>query len=255
MTGFKLLSVHVQNLNKEPAESRWKPGSQARGNRAGRGNYSSRHVSQDAGGGRSSYTVKERATSQIPEKVVSKSPLVNAQELKTNEASSIARNQTVLVAMENSEAKYPGHTQSVSQGPEIFLCSEFEVPSSINPDYGESKQEVAPRIHQHPVVHSSSNYNIGFMQPILSGQLPPFESSESQTRDVPQLPSFASEGSCVSEGQLAYTSTQAGHGAFTGIFHPAQAVTAATVHPLLLHSQVISNHVDMGGSTAGVYQL
>ncbi|KAK4386312.1 GBF-interacting protein 1 [Sesamum angolense] len=535
MTGFKLLSVHVQNLNKEPAESRWKPGSQAQGNRAGRGNYSSRNVSQDAGGGRSSYTVKERATSQILEKVVSKSPLVNAQELKKNEASSIARwdspisdvskgpsgitsqstnsicdnhmsasggvdqynetgitsmhklegpltfsspihsssildtpgtrdiqknekldsnkpakspppapgsvshfssldlvpsvdsalpsamgaisgeagnqqiaieliadnlaerksasamqekmpndfqgvgntqnsvsmgtasstfgvssvsrpssnynnpsqvvgpqkvvpskewkpkstnpsigqsgsaaassevstisvgtypephpdpskeatpelqrkleelhisdsqhvsipnqihvpevgklgfcfgsfdasfgvdmahngglesdkspalygssepidepvkelklrclslpspssvfsgfclkdlsfaakNQTVLVAMENSEAKYPGHTQSVSQGPEIFLSSEFEVPSSINPDYGESKQEVAPKIHQHPVVHSSSNYNIGFMQPILSGQLPPFESSESQTRDVPQLPSFA----------------------------------------------------------------
>ncbi|KAL0301684.1 UNVERIFIED_CONTAM: GBF-interacting protein 1 [Sesamum radiatum] len=79
-----------ENLNKEPAESRWKPGSQARGNRAGRGNYSSRHVSQDAGGGRSSYTVKERATSQIPEKVISKSPLVNAQELKKNEASSIA---------------------------------------------------------------------------------------------------------------------------------------------------------------------
>ncbi|KAL0301685.1 UNVERIFIED_CONTAM: hypothetical protein Sradi_6445300 [Sesamum radiatum] len=388
--------------------------------------------------------------------------------------------------MENSEAKYPGHTQSVSQGPEIFLSSEFEVPSSINPDYGESKQEVAPRIHQHPVVHSSSNYNIGFMQPILSGQLPPFESSESQTHDVPQLPSFAvqqsfdptsyyaqfyrsgmdgdgrtlplqsagaankyngnaalvsaqtsqspqevqvgapliqsmvssaplvtqaagimqssiaatqqplpvfhqptgvhlphyppfiaygpyfspfyvpppaihhflsngassqqprggslyptppgtiakysvsqykqgsssgssshvrvagsygsyglsapnytpssatpvltstlnediaalkqrkitflkkaftrrpcdhnfdltlvpfdldisSEGSGVSQGQLAFTSTQPGHGAFTGIFHPAQAVTAATVHPLLLHSQVISNHVDMGG--------
>ncbi|KAL0405144.1 UNVERIFIED_CONTAM: GBF-interacting protein 1 [Sesamum latifolium] len=767
MTGFKLLSVHVQNLNKEPAESRWKPGSQARGNRAGRSNYSSRHVSQDAGGGRSSSTVKERATSQIPEKVVSKSPLANAQEVKKNEASSIAspittvsngpsgitsqstnsicdnhvsasggvdqynetgitsmrklegpltfsspidsssipdtpgtrviqknemldsskpatspplalgsgshfssldpmpsidfplpsamgavigeagnqqiaieliadnlaerksasamqekmpndfqgvgntqnsvsmgtasstfgvssvsrpssnynnpsqvvgpqkvnnwclsvfcfsgskqrveakstdpsigqsgsaaassevstisvgsypksqpdpskeatpelqrkleelhisdtqhviipnhihvpevgklgfcfgsfdasfgvdmarngglesdkspalsgssepidepvkelklRNQTVL----NSEAKYPG-THSVSQGPEIFLSSEFEVPSSISPDYGESKQEVAPGSHQHPVAHSSSNYNIGFMQPILSGQLPPFESSESQTRDVPQLPSFASagaankyngnaalvsaqtsqspqeggagtpliqsmvssaplvtqaagimqssiaatqqplpvfhqptgvhlphyppfiaygpyfspfyvpppaihqflsngaspqqpqggslyptppgtiakysvsqykqgssigssshvraagsygsyglsalnytsssatpvltstvnediadpqakenyisvsgqqsEGSGVSQGQLAFTSTHPGHGAFTGIFHPAQAVTAASVHPLLLHSQAITNHVDMGGPTAGVYQ-
>ncbi|KAL0320041.1 UNVERIFIED_CONTAM: hypothetical protein Sradi_5265600 [Sesamum radiatum] len=90
MTGFKLLCVHVQNLNKEPAESRWKPGSQARGNRAGRSNYSSWHVSQDAGGGRSSSNVKERATSQIPEKVVSKSPLVNAQEVKKNEVSPIA---------------------------------------------------------------------------------------------------------------------------------------------------------------------
>ncbi|XP_011085416.1 GBF-interacting protein 1-like isoform X2 [Sesamum indicum] len=379
------------------------------------------------------------------------------------------RNQTVLVAMENTEAKYPGHTQSVSQVPEIFLSSECEVPSSISPDYGESKQEVSPRSHQHPVVHSSSNYNIGFMQPILSGQVPPFESSESQTRDVPPLPSFAvqqsfdptsyyaqfyqsgmdsdghtlplqsagaankyhgnaalvsaqtsqspqeggappiqsmvssahlvtqpagimqssiaatqqplpvfhqpaglhlphyppfiaygpyfspfyvpplaihqflsngaspqhpqggslyptppgriakysvsqykqgsstgssshvgvagsygsyglsapnytsssatpaltstlnediavpkenyisvsgqqSEGSGVSRGQLAFTSTQPGHGTLTGIYHPAQAVTAATVHPLLLHSQAITNHVDMGGSRAGVYQ-
>ncbi|KAL0320040.1 UNVERIFIED_CONTAM: GBF-interacting protein 1 [Sesamum radiatum] len=380
----------------------------------------------------------------------------------------VYKNQTVL----NSEAKYPG-TQSVSQGAEIFLSSEFEVPSSISPDYGESKQEVAPGSHQHPVAHSSSNYNVGFMQPILSGQLPPFESSESQTRDVPQLPSFAvqqsfdptsyyaqsyrsgmesdgytlplqsagaankynanaalvstktsqspqelqggapliqsmvssaplvtqaagimqssiaatqqplpvfhqptgvhlphyppfiaygpyfspfyvpppaihqflsngvspqqpqggslyptpsgtiakysvsqykqgsntgssshvrvagsygsyglsapnytsssatpvltstlnediadpqakenyisvsgqqSEGSGVSQGQLAFTSTQPGHGAFSGIFHPAQAVTAATVHPLLLHSQAITSHIDMGGPTAGVYQ-
>ncbi|KAK4429219.1 GBF-interacting protein 1 [Sesamum alatum] len=381
------------------------------------------------------------------------------------------RNQTVLVAMENTEAEYPGHTLSVSQGPEIFLSSEFEVSSSISPDYGEFKQEVAPGSHQHSVVHSSSNYN-GFMQPILSGRLPPFESSESQTRDVPQLPGFVvqqsfdptsyyaqfyrsgmdsddhtlplqsagaankyngnaalvsahtsqspqeggappvqsmvssvphvtqaagimqssmtatqqplpvfrqptgvhlphyppfiaygpyfspfyvpppaihqflsngvlpqqpqggslyptppgtiakysvsqykqgsstgssshvrlagsygphglsaanytsssatpadtstlnedlaipqvkenyisvggqqSEGSGVSQGRLAFTSTQPSQGAFTGHFHPAQAVTAATVYPLLLQSQAITNHVDMGGPTAGVYQL
>ncbi|KAK6141272.1 hypothetical protein DH2020_024988 [Rehmannia glutinosa] len=59
------------------------------------------------------------------------------------------------------------------------------------PDYGESKQEVAPGSHQDPAVHTSSNYNYGFMPPILSAQLTPFESSEFQAHDVPQLPGFA----------------------------------------------------------------
>ncbi|KAK2986441.1 hypothetical protein RJ640_011879 [Escallonia rubra] len=35
-----------ENLNKEPAESRWKPGMQGRGNRGGRGNYPPRYTSQ-----------------------------------------------------------------------------------------------------------------------------------------------------------------------------------------------------------------
>ncbi|KAI3465549.1 hypothetical protein Pfo_022212 [Paulownia fortunei] len=99
-------------------------------------------------------------------------------------------NQTVLVAAENTEIKYPDHIQSPSQGPENFSSSEVEVSSSINPDYGESKQEVAPGSHQHPVVQTSSNYNYGFMPPILSSQLTPFESSECQARDVPRLPGF-----------------------------------------------------------------
>lgn len=39
------LFLCFQNLNKDPAESRWRPGSQARVNKAGHWNYSSQHVS------------------------------------------------------------------------------------------------------------------------------------------------------------------------------------------------------------------
>ncbi|KAK6142387.1 hypothetical protein DH2020_022735 [Rehmannia glutinosa] len=100
-------------------------------------------------------------------------------------------NHTVLAAAKDTETKYPDPTQSLSQGPEDFSSGDVEVSSSITPDYGESKQEVAPGSHQDPAVHTSSNYNYGFMPPILSAQLTPFESSESQARDVPQLPGFA----------------------------------------------------------------
>ncbi|CAI9294913.1 unnamed protein product [Lactuca saligna] len=48
-----------ENPSKESTESRWKPGMQGRGNRGGRGNYSSRHMSNDAGGGRTGLSAKE----------------------------------------------------------------------------------------------------------------------------------------------------------------------------------------------------
>ncbi|XP_024968360.1 uncharacterized protein LOC112507860 isoform X1 [Cynara cardunculus var. scolymus] len=48
-----------ENLNKESTEPKWRPGMQGRGNRGGRGNYSSRHSSNDAGGGRTSLSAKE----------------------------------------------------------------------------------------------------------------------------------------------------------------------------------------------------
>ncbi|KAK6142349.1 hypothetical protein DH2020_022697 [Rehmannia glutinosa] len=103
----------------------------------------------------------------------------------------LTSNHTVLAAAKDTETKYPDPTQSLSQGPEDFSSGDVEVSSSITPDYGESKQEVAPGSHQDLAVHTSSNYNYGFMPPILSAQLTPFESSESQARDVPQLPGFA----------------------------------------------------------------
>ncbi|KAL0362095.1 UNVERIFIED_CONTAM: GBF-interacting protein 1 [Sesamum calycinum] len=87
-------------------------------------------------------------------------------------------NQNAFVATEDAETKYPDHPQSPSQGPENFPSSGGEVSSSITPDYSESKPEVAS--HQNPVVHTTSNYNFGFMPPILSGPVTPLESSESQ---------------------------------------------------------------------------
>lgn len=99
-------------------------------------------------------------------------------------------NHNAYVAAEDTETKYPDHPQSPPQGPETFPSSEGEVSSSITPDYSESKPEVAPGSHQNPVVHTSSNYNFGFMPPILSGPITPLESSESQARDAPRLPGF-----------------------------------------------------------------
>lgn len=96
----------------------------------------------------------------------------------------------MLVAPENTEIKYPDYTQSPSQGPEDLSSSEVEVLSSVTHDYDEPKQEVAPRGHQHPVVYTSPSYNYGYVPPMLSGQLTPFESSESQAHDVPRLPGF-----------------------------------------------------------------
>ncbi|XP_051151898.1 GBF-interacting protein 1-like [Andrographis paniculata] len=71
-------------------------------------------------------------------------------------------------------------------------------------------------------------------------------------RDISAL--TASSFYNLPQGQIAFTPTQPGHGAFTGIFHPAQAMTAANVHPLLQQSQPITNAMDMAGPTANVYQ-
>lgn len=56
-----------ENANKESSESRWKPGMQGRGIRGGRGNYSSRYTSHDAGGTRNSAPGKENGPSRVPE--------------------------------------------------------------------------------------------------------------------------------------------------------------------------------------------
>ncbi|KAL2455304.1 Kinase-related protein of unknown function [Forsythia ovata] len=93
-----------------------------------------------------------------------------------------------LVAAEDTEATYPDNPPSSLQL-ENFSSTEGEVSSSVLPEYNESKQEVSPGSHQHPA-HSSSNYSFGFVPPILSSQVSPLESSESQARDASQVPSF-----------------------------------------------------------------
>nr|XP_010321076.1 GBF-interacting protein 1-like isoform X2 [Solanum lycopersicum] len=56
------------------------------------------------------------------------------------------------------------------------------------------------------------------------------------------------------QGQVAFTPTQPGHGIIAGLYHPAQPVTAQTVHPLMQQSQTMSGPIDMVGPTATVYQ-
>lgn len=73
-------------------------------------------------------------------------------------------------------------------------------------------------------------------------------------RDIPALQP-SSFYSLPPPGQpLSFAPSQAGHGAFTGIYHPTQTVAATAVHPLLPQSQPMSGAVEMVGPPAGVYQ-
>ncbi|CAN4097463.1 unnamed protein product [Withania somnifera] len=56
------------------------------------------------------------------------------------------------------------------------------------------------------------------------------------------------------QGQVAFTPPQPGHGNIAGLYHPAQPVTAQTVHPLMQQSQTMAGPIDMVGPTATVYQ-
>ncbi|XP_028780768.1 actin cytoskeleton-regulatory complex protein pan1 [Neltuma alba] len=73
-------------------------------------------------------------------------------------------------------------------------------------------------------------------------------------REMSSLPT-SSFYSLPPQGQhVTFAPTQAGHGTFAGIYHPAQAVPATTVHPLLQQSQTIAGAVDMVGPGGSVYQ-
>ncbi|XP_010245041.1 PREDICTED: GBF-interacting protein 1-like isoform X2 [Nelumbo nucifera] len=63
-----------ENMNREPADSRWRPGTQGRGGRGGRGNYSPRYISHDAGGGRNTVAGKENGVNQVAERGVAVTP-------------------------------------------------------------------------------------------------------------------------------------------------------------------------------------
>lgn len=73
-------------------------------------------------------------------------------------------------------------------------------------------------------------------------------------RDISSMPT-SSIYNLPPQGQhMTFTPTQAGHGTFPGVYHPAQAVTAAVVHPLLQQSQSVNEAVDMVGPGSSVYQ-
>ncbi|CAL9191185.1 unnamed protein product [Musa hybrid cultivar] len=57
-----------------------------------------------------------------------------------------------------------------------------------------------------------------------------------------------------SQGQhMTFAPTQAGHGAFSGVYPPTPTVSAP-VHPLLQQSQTVAGAVEMLGPSGGVYQ-
>nr|XP_023891926.1 GBF-interacting protein 1-like isoform X2 [Quercus suber]POE61410.1 gbf-interacting protein 1 [Quercus suber] len=74
------------------------------------------------------------------------------------------------------------------------------------------------------------------------------------SRDVASLPT-SSFYNLPPQGQhVTFTPTQAGPGTFAGVYHPAQAVTAAMVHPIMQQSQTMAGAVDMVGPGGSVYQ-
>ncbi|MCD9646128.1 hypothetical protein HAX54_035696 [Datura stramonium] len=75
-----------ENLNKESAEPKWKPAMQGRVNKGSRGNFTSRHVSLDAGGGRSTGSDKENGASHVSGKSVNPSSMPTVEGKNTSSA-------------------------------------------------------------------------------------------------------------------------------------------------------------------------
>lgn len=76
--------------------------------------------------------------------------------------------------------------------PEIVAPCEDETSSGAAPVQRETKKEDAlvSGGHQYSVVHTSPNYNFGFVPQIIGSQTTLLDNSESQTRDISRLPSF-----------------------------------------------------------------
>ncbi|KAF7833210.1 GBF-interacting protein 1-like [Senna tora] len=101
-----------------------------------------------------------------------------------------ASSQTAAVTAEMGD--YPDHPQSPTNVPENLSSNEVDVSSSAIQEYNEAKQD-APLPsggQQYSVVNTSPNYSFGFVPPMLGTQLPPFDTSEAQARDISRLPSF-----------------------------------------------------------------
>lgn len=69
---------------------------------------------------------------------------------------------------------------------------EVDVSSSNIQEDNESKHvtTMPSEGNEYPVVHTSPNYNLGFMPPMLETQSAQIDNSESQARDISRLPSF-----------------------------------------------------------------
>lgn len=100
------------------------------------------------------------------------------------------RNQNAVATAGDED--YPDNPQSPPH-PSENLSAHGDVSASSIHEFSENKQKNALLSggHQSSVVQSAHNYGFGFMPPMLESQLGPLENSESQTRDVLRLPSFA----------------------------------------------------------------
>ncbi|XVF81410.1 hypothetical protein PTKIN_Ptkin15bG0153000 [Pterospermum kingtungense] len=72
-------------------------------------------------------------------------------------------------------------------------------------------------------------------------------------RDISSLPASSFYNLAPQGQSVTFAPTQVAPGSFAGLYHP-QAVTAATVHPLLQQAQTMAGAVDMRGPAASVYQ-
>ncbi|XP_047317166.1 GBF-interacting protein 1-like isoform X2 [Impatiens glandulifera] len=105
----------------------------------------------------------------------------------------IEQSSSIQNAIEASQERdYADQPESPEQVQESSSPGEINTSSNEAPEYKESDQEVSlhPTSHPYPLIHTSSGYNFGYMPTVVGGQLPPFDSSESQARDVPHIPSF-----------------------------------------------------------------
>ncbi|XP_057792899.1 GBF-interacting protein 1-like isoform X2 [Salvia miltiorrhiza] len=140
-----------ENQNKEPAE-KWKPGTQARPNRVGRGNYPSRYASHDAGGGRNSPAIKESSASHLTEKSTSKAPLAAPQDVRKSETSS---GTSLITGVSNG----PSGIAPQSANP-TAIHNKSEKPLLVSSAIDSVKNLNTPPVkdtQQHPILESSEN--------------------------------------------------------------------------------------------------
>ncbi|KAL1560943.1 GBF-interacting protein 1-like isoform X1 [Salvia divinorum] len=139
-----------ENQNKEPAE-KWKPGTQTRPNRAGRGNYPLRFVSHDAGGGRNYPAIKGSSASHFTVKSTSKAPITAPQDARKSETSS----GTSLIT-----GVRPSGITLQSANPTTAIPNKSEKPLMVSSSIDSVKNLSTPQvkdIQQHQILESSKN--------------------------------------------------------------------------------------------------
>ncbi|XVF71708.1 hypothetical protein PTKIN_Ptkin12aG0061200 [Pterospermum kingtungense] len=128
--------------NKESAESRWKSGSQGKGSRGGRGNFSPRYTTHEAGGSKSSGPGKDNGMNLIAEKGSGQSSSTS-QETKTKESTPVASPVPVMAngptgvvaetscAPPRNAANQP--QESLSVGKNVFVSAPSPVDATKKP--------------------------------------------------------------------------------------------------------------------------